>query len=414
MENSAATAREEKEGSSEGGLSAQSMKEGKTMSRRKKKSFRYFLPKFGCMKLDDDVSRDDGGSFDVEANSGEKNQPPTHLVVMVNGIIGSAEDWKYAAYQLARAYPNDVIVHCSESNASKLTFDGIDVMGTRLANEVISVVSRHPALQKISFVGHSLGGLVARYAVAKLYQQDSIREKSGEGKEEDSGNEPRICLEEKTRASICGLEPMNFITVATPHLGSRGHRQVPMFCGIYNMEIFAMRTSWLFGPTGKHLFLCDNEDGESPLLLRMTKDSEELMFISALKLFKRRVAYANVHFDHIVGWSSSSLRRRNELPKRRSLLRNAKYPHIVYEQQSNTGNAQELPLGVKVMRRRRTHDMEETMIRGLTGLSWERVDVNFGGSSQRFLAHNTIQVQHYCINSHGADVIQHMIDNFAL
>lgn len=34
----------------------------------------------------------------------------------------------------------------------------------------------------------------------------------------------------------------------------------------------------------------------------------------------------------------------------------------------------------------------EEMIRGLMKVSWERIDVNFKRSTQRFLAHNTIQV----------------------
>lgn len=35
-------------------------------------------------------------------------------------------------------------------------------------------------------------------------------------------------LEQHFEARVAGLEPMNFITFATPHLGSRGHRQVIM------------------------------------------------------------------------------------------------------------------------------------------------------------------------------------------
>ncbi|RVX22501.1 hypothetical protein CK203_012653 [Vitis vinifera] len=56
----------------------------------------------------------------------------------------------------------------------------------------------------------------------------------------------------------------------------------------------------------------------------------------------------------------------------------------------------------------------EEMIRGLMKVSWERIDVNFKRSTQRFLAHNTIQVKNYCINSDGKDVILHMVDNFLL
>lgn len=35
---------------------------------------------------------------------------------------------------------------------------------------------------------------------------------------------------------------------------------------------------------------------------------------------------------------------------------------------------------------------EEEMIRGLTQVAWERVDVSFHESKQRYIAHNTIQV----------------------
>ncbi|KOM40020.1 hypothetical protein LR48_Vigan04g021800 [Vigna angularis] len=54
------------------------------------------------------------------------------------------------------------------------------------------------------------------------------------------------------------------------------------------------------------------------------------------------------------------------------------------------------------------------MIRGLTQVSWERVDVSFQKSKQRYIAHSTIQVKTYWLNSDGADVVYHMIDNFLL
>jgi alpha/beta superfamily hydrolase len=90
------------------------------------------------------------------------------------------------------------------------------------------VKKRHPSVQKISFVGHSLGGLIARYAIARLYERDITKEISHEtgncksGESEDKDN----CVQEKSRGTIAGLEPMNFITSATPHLGSRFHKQV--------------------------------------------------------------------------------------------------------------------------------------------------------------------------------------------
>ena len=45
------------------------------------------------------------------------------------------------------------------------TYEGIDKCGQRLAEEVKGYVEEHPALQRISVVGHSMGGLIARYAL---------------------------------------------------------------------------------------------------------------------------------------------------------------------------------------------------------------------------------------------------------
>ncbi|CAA2978456.1 lipase YOR059C [Olea europaea subsp. europaea] len=59
-----------------------------------------------------------------------------HLVIMVHGILGSARDWKFAAEQFVSKLPDKVFVHCSERNIAKLTLDGVDVMGERLAEEV--------------------------------------------------------------------------------------------------------------------------------------------------------------------------------------------------------------------------------------------------------------------------------------
>jgi hypothetical protein len=96
--------------------------------------------------------------------------------------------------------------------------------------------------------------------------------------------------------------------------------------------------SGCLGKTGKHLFLADSDGGKPPLLLRMVKDSRDLKFISALQCFKRRIAYANTSFDHLVGWSTSSIRRHNELPKLQRGPVNEKYPHIVNVEAPDTAS----------------------------------------------------------------------------
>ncbi|XP_027356310.1 putative lipase YDR444W [Abrus precatorius] len=382
-------------------------------TRKTKKKRKSRISKFGCFRIERD---DKGEGFDIEVVDASGQRPnPTHLIIMVNGLIGSAQNWKFAAKHFLKRYPEDTIVHCSECNSAMLTFDGVDVMGERLAVEVISVIKRHPSVQKISFVGHSLGGLVARYAIARLYGRDISMELSqgnGHCEREISDQE---CYDRKYEGKIAGLEPINFITSATPHLGSRGHKQVPMFCGFRSLEKAVSRVSWVFGKTGKHLFLTDSDNGKPPLLLQMVRDSEDMKFMSALQSFKHRVAYANVRYDQLVGWSTSSIRRRNELPKRRNLSRHEKYPHIVnVETARSISIAEEVPIESEVSNRSSKVDMEEEMIRSLTTMSWDRIDVSFSGSRQKYLAHNTIQVKTYCINSDGEDVVQHMIDNFQL
>ncbi|XP_022988514.1 putative lipase YOR059C isoform X2 [Cucurbita maxima] len=291
-------------------------------------SFFCSLRRLKGLKVEADFSGEETFGPDVKA-------APEHLVIMVNGLIGSAADWRYAAEQFVLKLPDNVIVHRSECNTSRLTFDGVDTMGERLSEEVLAVIRRWPEVQKISFVAHSLGGLVARYAIGRLFDHIPKLESSG-APQSFSAEEQKQQVEQFHHARIAGLEPVNFITVATPHLGSRGNKQFPVLCGLPFLERRASQTAHLIaGRSGKHLFLTDDEnDGKPPLLLRMVTDSEDLKFISALRAFKRRVAYANVNYDHMVGWRTSSIRRQHELPTSSKLTTNDKYPHIVYEEQS--------------------------------------------------------------------------------
>lgn len=48
---------------------------------KKKKQNCLWVPRFGCLRLEDDVPT-------AEAGFNGKDQPPTHLIVTVNGIIG--------------------------------------------------------------------------------------------------------------------------------------------------------------------------------------------------------------------------------------------------------------------------------------------------------------------------------------
>ncbi|KDO52571.1 lipid droplet phospholipase 1 isoform X2 [Citrus sinensis] len=275
------------------------------------------------------------GSCDVWSCKDSDSSSADHLVVMVHGILGSSSDWKFGAKQFVKRLPDKVFVHCSERNMSKLTLDGVDVMGERLAQEVLEVIERKRNLRKISFVAHSVGGLVARYAIGKLYRPPKIE--NGEESSADTSSE-------NSRGTMAGLEAINFITVATPHLGSRGNKQVPFLFGVTAFEKAANFVIHLiFRRTGRHLFLNDNDEGRPPLLRRMVEDEDENYFMSALCAFKRRVAYSNACYDHIVGWRTSSIRRNSELPKWEDSL-DEKYPHIVHHEHCKACDAEQLDI----------------------------------------------------------------------
>lgn len=340
------------------------------------------------------------GSRDVWSCKASDSASADHLVVMVNGILGSATDWKFAAEQFVKVLPDNVFVHCSERNVSMLTLDGVDVMGERLAGEVLEVIERKPNLKKISFVAHSVGGLVARYAIGKLYKPPNVKnleDPSINGRDKDS------------MGTIGGLEAMNFVTVATPHLGSRGNKQVPFLFGVTAFEKAASCViHWIFRRTGRHLFLTDADEGKPPLLKRMMEDHDDCYFMSALRVFKRRVVYSNVGYDHIVGWRTSSIRRNVELPKWEDIS-NEQYPHIVYEEHCKAYDEQSETTSVEDDG---SDKLEEELVTGLSRVSWEKVDVSFHSSRQRFAAHSVIQVKDEGAHIEGADVIRHMIDHF--
>lgn len=138
--------------------------------------------------------------------------------------MASPSDWTYGEAVLKKRLGDNFFIYASSSNIYAKSFDGINVAGRRLAKEVLDVVQKMAGLKKISFIAHSLGGLFARYAISILYSQQAKETGSGAGVMLTSGGS------EISRTSglgaIAGLEPTNFITLATPHLGVRGKNQV--------------------------------------------------------------------------------------------------------------------------------------------------------------------------------------------
>ncbi|GER51613.1 alpha/beta-Hydrolases superfamily protein [Striga asiatica] len=323
----------------------------------------------------------------------------------------------------------------------------------------MEVVKKTEGLKKISFLSHSLGGLFARYAIAVLYTPHAISHQSDDLTRPTP--EKIENLNFLNKGFVAGLEAINFITLATPHLGVRGNKQMelsiffelrnlihtvsasiripvsviktfnvssiiqlPFLLGVPLLEKLAAPLAPIFtGRTGRQLFLTDGKSNRPPLLLRMTCDCADGKFISSLGAFRCRVLYANVSYDHMVGWRTSSIRREKELckPPSRSL---DGYKHVVDvnycppvlsegpdfppEAARAKEAAQKKP---SIQNTVEYHEiMEEQMIRGLQQVGWMKVDVSFHSAFWPFFAHNNIHVKNEWFHNAGVGVVAHVAD----
>jgi len=97
-----------------------------------------------------------------------------HLFVLVHGFQGNSFDMRLMKNNLALLYPDSIFL-CSTSNEDNTEGD-INEMGIRLAQEVVNYICDWcpgSALGRLSFVAHSLGGLITRAALPLLHEYSS-------------------------------------------------------------------------------------------------------------------------------------------------------------------------------------------------------------------------------------------------
>ena len=174
---------------------------------------------------------------------------------------------QYVATTLREKHSEDKIhILIPKTNAGNNTYDGIELGGERVTHEVETFLrdldAKGTHVKKISLVGYSLGGLVARYAAGLLYSRGWFEK----------------------------LEPVNFTTFASPALGARSP-YVGMGSRFWNFI-----GSNTLSVSGQQLFLTDNfRDSGRPLLSILADPTS--IFMTALSKFKNRVLYANIVND---------------------------------------------------------------------------------------------------------------------
>lgn len=178
-----------------------------------------------------------------------------------------------------------IITYKTNSHGGFLTYDGIDVNGKRIANEITAetdkLTNNGNQVKKFSILGYSLGGLISRYAIGVLYYEGYF----------DSAL------------------PVNFITFCTPHVGAiKPYRS-------FLAKMFNGFLSYFLAHSGAQMFLKDmqlvkseyggNNDLNLPLLVWMAEPTST--FYVALSKFRHRMVYSNAIGDKRAGFFTAAI-----------------------------------------------------------------------------------------------------------
>jgi len=329
-----------------------------------------------------DVDVGEPAAQSVLGNGNESGVKPRHLLVLVHGLFGKDEHMKNIATTIIENFEGDcnILVHVSGVNGGVKSLHGIDTCGERLLEELHEFTARHPSLETISLLSHSLGGLIARYVIGQAFDNRD--------------------------GTILGLVPLHFITVCTPHLGCNDKYEnlkkqdavTPCLRWMGLIPVLGRLAACLFTifeppvvtmclrRTGDQLFL---RDGDRPLVEQMAMypsrkrqppengadegegvaaPTERVVdYLEALAAFKERTCYGNIQYDHVVAWENATVRRKCELPK--ELYHNKGVPYGIVNEEV------EPPRPRESEEEQSTCALREKMIRNLEMLGWRRVDV---------------------------------------
>ncbi|KAH8064878.1 acylglycerol lipase [Aureococcus anophagefferens] len=327
---------------------------------------------------------------------------------------GTPFDMSHLAAAVEARCPSDALVHVAEANAGR-TLDGVAAGGDRLVREISSVLRGKPKVDKLSFVCHDLGGLYARYALKALWAGGAVREWD-EGGGEPAAFEGSLAAAEARRprdaraGSGAGAKALggtarlaNFVTFASPHLGS---------------PRLARRCDG--GPkTRRELLLEDRAPVPGrpalPLVLRLALDDD---FLAPLKCFRRRACYANVKYDRSVEYASASVREKTPYASSsddslRQLVDDDAYRLVMVLAAGETPrplHAEDAGRGWVDASDKRDRASYFAALRNLQACGWDRVDVFNAG----LMNNADLIVRREWMNAPGFDVVKHFLDHAAL
>lgn len=200
-----------------------------------------------------------------------RENEPLHICVLTHGLVSNV-----TADML---YLKEILDHAADISGENLickgytgnvcrTERGVKYLGRRLAIWLVNELIPTYKPTKLSFIAHSLGGLIQTYALGYIEATDP--------------------------EALRGIELVNFIALASPFLGisneNPGYVQFALSFGVV-------------GKTGRDLGLAWVPGESTPLLERIPGESTQ----NVLKRFRCRTVYANAVHDGIVPLRTASL-----------------------------------------------------------------------------------------------------------
>lgn len=188
-----------------------------------------------------------------------------HLFFLIHGLFGRKGHMESMHLTLEKALPVDTcIVYSSHCNELLSTFDGIEMGAMRIFHELMHFVNKNP-VSRISIVGYSMGGLWARYLVGLL---------------QDCG-------------FFDSVQPVNFATFATPHLGTCFWKPSALTCLLNGLA------RAFLGPSGVDLM----SKGPNSILDKMA--DRHSVYMAGLRRFENLLLFCNAIGDRTVRfWTS--------------------------------------------------------------------------------------------------------------
>ena len=235
--------------------------------------------------------------------SDDARRAPTHVVIVLHGFMGFCNNVDQLARSIRTRMGVDALVIVPPSYQLLRSQDGIDVIARRVVGQLHDVVAAHPSLTSLSLIGYSMGGLIAHFVAGLLLARDP--------------------------APFFGLRPLNFVSIACPHVGAR-----LVADGACSTRVL-LRLAKLIGGRSAMQMTC--ADSETRLLALMAHRGSA--FSRGLAAFQSRRLYSNMSGDRTVPFWTSFIAQwhaGNPIapPAGRSPERGiggVDYPHVAWE-----------------------------------------------------------------------------------